>query len=115
MIQIFSPRAALAAALIFGAGGGAVHAGQTHGVCVENRTGQRMYFAAQSETGPRRTGWLSHGQRLCSPADRAQGGVVSVFTDPGALEGCSRLSGVDQTQTILQYANVDRCLWAEPG
>lgn len=89
------------------------NAADTHGVCVENKTSDTMYFVAQSKTGARKTAWLQSGQRLCSPTSSAQAGVVSVFAGRDVQEGCSRLAGVDQTETLLDYVNIDRCLWAD--
>lgn len=91
------------------------NAAAVHGVCVENKTSETMYFTAQSKTGQRTAAWLQSGQRLCSRASAASAGVVSVFAGPDVQEGCSRLAPVDRTETLLNYVNIDRCLWADPN
>ncbi|MBR9651827.1 hypothetical protein [Thalassovita aquimarina] len=41
--------------------------------------------------------------------------VVSVFSDAGQIEGCSRLARMDETVAVLRYGVFDRCAWALSG
>lgn len=86
--------------------------------CVENGTDARWFFAAEDRDGQRRTGWLDPAGTLCAGAPGAAGGgrgVVSAFPDAGHLEGCSRLVPGGGTETLLAYADFDRCRWSSHG
>ena len=81
------------------------------GACVTNGTEESYFFAAEATGGSRETATLAPGATLCSAAAAAQGGVVSVFESAEHLEGCSRLVPEAITETLLQYADFDRCRW----
>lgn len=102
-------RQAFAAAVIILAAGSA--AAQT-AVCVENASGHSYFFAAEAGDGSRVTGALAPGKRLCAEgAAPGARGVVSVFESAAHLEGCSRLTPAGQTETLIRYADFDRCEW----
>ncbi|SFU75026.1 hypothetical protein SAMN04488527_11417 [Aliiroseovarius crassostreae] len=74
--------------------------------CVTNATQQDHFFAVTPKGGVRLTGWLGPAEQLCSPhQDR---GILSVFESETVFGGCSRL----QSDTLLAYAEFDRCCWA---
>ena len=82
------------------------------GACVTNGAEESYFFAAEAANGRRETGTLAPGATLCSKAEQAQGGVVSVFETAEHLEGCSRLVASGAPETMLRYADFDRCLWS---
>ena len=79
-------------------------------VCVLNNADQAYFFAAETHGGARMVGMLAAGETLC--ASGAETGVVSVFEDKDALEGCSRLVAAGRTETFLKYVDFDRCFWS---
>lgn len=83
-------------------------------VCVTNGSEHAYLFAAEAGPGTRVTEVLAPGTMLCAgPAPAAlDRGVVSVFPEPDALEGCSRLVAPGDGETLLRYAAFDRCLWS---
>ncbi|UWP90159.1 hypothetical protein [Aliiroseovarius crassostreae] len=78
--------------------------------CVTNATQQDHFFAVTPKGGVRLTGWLGPAEQLCSP--HQDGGILSVFESETVLEGCSRLVGPNQSDTLVAYAEFDRCHWA---
>jgi hypothetical protein len=82
------------------------------GVCVSNGTDQALLFVAEAKGAPQRDAILQPGQTLCSGAGKDPGGVVRVFTDANATEGCSRLVSEGETETLMDYVDFDRCRWS---
>jgi hypothetical protein len=88
-------------------------------VCVRNATSEPFLFAAQAPGGARLLATLAPGEMLCSTgsgkgAGTGTGtgrGVVSVYAGADVLEGCSRLVAPGRIETLLRYADFDRCAW----
>ena len=85
---------------------------QTPGACVTNGAGESYFFVAEATGGIRETATLAPGATLCSASAAAEGGVVSVFETAEHLEGCSRLVANAEPETLLGYADFDRCRWS---
>jgi len=81
------------------------------GVCVTNGSEEAAFFVADPNDAPQIARMLEPGKTLCSGAGAAPGGVVRVFEQADALEGCARLVAEGQTETLLRYSDFDRCLW----
>ena len=81
-------------------------------VCVENGSEQGYFFVVEGRGGTeeRVAQSLAPTETLCVPG--AAGGVVSVFVNENAMEGCSRLVGPGETETLLDYSEFDRCRWS---
>jgi len=79
-------------------------------VCVANAAQKTHYFAAEGDSGVRRTATLEPGEKLCSPA--TTDGMVSAFKDSNAFEGCSRLVEAGQMERLRRYVSFDRCSWS---
>ncbi|RMH43984.1 MAG: hypothetical protein D6688_08450 [Alphaproteobacteria bacterium] len=110
------PCAALTrAALAFCLAAGGLFAASPAGaeVCVVNGSDERLLFVArEGETS--QTAELGPGERLCAsstPEDRGTASV-SVYRDADALEGCTRLARPGHDETLLSYADFDRCAWS---
>lgn len=82
------------------------------GACVTNGAEESYFFVAEATGGERTTATLAPGATLCATGDQAQGGVVSIFESAEHLEGCSRLVADAEPETLLRYADFDRCLWS---
>lgn len=80
-------------------------------VCVRNGSDQRLVFVAESSSGSRAVRWLAPGERLCAAG--LGGGHVGAFATLDAVEGCSRLARDGEVETLLAYADFDRCAWGE--
>ncbi len=81
-------------------------------ICVENGGDHTHLFTTETREGTRQTAMLGPGGRLCSGPTRAADGIVGVFETPDALEGCGRIIPVGTTETLLAYAEFDRCHWS---
>jgi len=83
-------------------------------VCVKNASGGTWFFVVDTLSGDRASATLSPGHSLCvsSPGAR-KGQDVSVFRDVDAMEGCSRLATAGQPESLLDYADFDRCRWVD--
>jgi len=79
------------------------------GVCVVNGSDESRLFAAETHGEDRVTGTLAPGESLCS--ESAGDGMVTVFEAPDHLEGCTRLVSAGGQDTLLKYADFDRCAW----
>lgn len=79
-------------------------------LCVENGAAEPYLFAVEMESGPRQTSVLAPGEDLCISGSEA--GVVSVFENADALEGCSRLVAAFTRETLMRYVDFDRCEWS---
>lgn len=82
------------------------------GVCVTNGTDQSALFVAEAKGATQISQQLAPGETLCSGVGTMPGGVVRVFEHADAIEGCSRLVPEGQTETLLRYADFDRCYWS---
>jgi len=84
----------------------------TSDLCVTNGSGEDLFFVAEATGGERQAKWLAAQETLCSGAEQATGGVVSVFVSEDHLEGCSRLVSAANSETLLEYVDFDRCRWS---
>ncbi len=82
------------------------------GVCVTNGTGHSAFFLADANGASQIDGTLPPGGTLCSGAGNSPGGGVRVFESAGAVEGCARLVPEGETETLIRYAEFDRCHWS---
>lgn len=82
-------------------------------VCVRNANTHAYLFAAEAPSGERKVAELAPGERLCAQgAGPGSTGVVSVFENYDAFEGCSRLVPVGKTEDMIKYVDFDRCFWS---
>ena len=84
---------------------------QAGAFCVINASETAYFFVAESNEGVRRAQELAPDGALCV-AEGDSGGVVSVFENENAMEGCSRLVTDGQIEQMLAYSEFDRCRWA---
>jgi len=82
------------------------------GVCVTNGTEYQAFFVATANGAEQVAQMLAPQATLCSGAGAQPGGVVRVFEYADALEGCSRLVAEGETETLIRYADFDRCHWS---
>ena len=81
-------------------------------LCVRNDSQRSYLFVVEAPGAERLVQDIPAGESLCANGATPGGtGVVSVFEDMEALEGCSRLVPVGQTEAMIQYADFDRCFW----
>jgi hypothetical protein len=83
-------------------------------LCVGNETTEALLFAVESKaSGERVVSELDPHGRLCidTPDDVSEG-VVSVFASLDAEEGCSRLVVGNESETLIDYSEFDRCEWS---
>ena len=81
-------------------------------LCVRNESQRAHLFAVDAPGAGRLLQELAPGERLCATgATVGATGVVSVFEDFDALEGCSRLVPVGQSESMRRYVDFDRCFW----
>lgn len=81
-------------------------------ICVVNGADAPYLFTAEARDGQRASATLAPGATLClSEANDHPGGVVAAFDGADQLEGCSRLVGSAGSDTLLIYADFDRCAW----
>jgi len=86
--------------------------GRAAEICVENATDVPRYFAVETRDGTRAASWLAASARLRLPESGGPGGTVAAFEGPDSLEGCSRLVGPGGSDSLLAFANFDRCHWS---
>ncbi len=84
-------------------------------ICIENAAGHAHLFTTETREGLRQTAMLTPGGRLCSGPTAAEDGIVGVFETPDALEGCARIIPAGTTETLIAYAEFDRCRWGGHG
>lgn len=84
-------------------------------ICVENAAAHSHLFTTETRDGTRQTAMLAPGGRLCSAPTDAKDGIIGVFETPDALEGCGRIIPAGTTETLLAYAEFDRCRWGLHG
>ena len=82
------------------------------GFCIVNGTDAPHFFATETREGARQLVNLAPGERLCAAETQADDGIVSVFEDLDAFEGCSRIIPVGTAEDMLDYAEFDRCRWS---
>lgn len=86
-------------------------AGPTAAACVENATSEDHYFTIESRIDKARIGaYLAPGAELCLPDTSSA--VFRAFASETSAEGCSRLSGPDGRDRLLQFLPPDNCRWA---
>lgn len=86
--------------------------GEAGTLCLRNDSGQSYLFAVEAPGAERRVQEVLAGESLCVTGAKAGAtGVVSVFEEMDALEGCSRLVPVGQTEAMIRYVDFDRCFW----
>ena len=78
--------------------------------CVINGSDHSYFFAVTQKNAPRLTKELPPNDRLCGA--KPTGATVSVYETADVLEGCSRLVNPGQSDTLITYAEFDRCRWA---
>ena len=87
---------------------------QSAPICVLNHTNLRLFLTVDSQQGQRIGDWTSAGGKLClDAAPEAFQGVVGVFSSDQSLEGCSRLTRLNQPETLLDFHEFDNCRWAD--
>ena len=82
------------------------------GVCVTNGTHEPAFFVADANGDAQQARVLAPGETLCDAGGDGTGGVVRVFEAADVFEGCSRLVAEGQTETLIRYADFDRCHWS---
>ena len=83
-------------------------------ICVENQSGKKMLFVVEAKDGKRALKTLDGSGNLCVPeATAGVGGIVGVFQDADALEGCSRLAKAGAAERLIAYEPFDNCSWAQ--
>ena len=83
-------------------------------ICVENQSGKKMLFVVEAKDGARVLKTLDGSGNLCVPeATAGAGGIVGVFQDADALEGCSRLAKAGTAERLIAYEPFDNCSWAQ--
>jgi len=82
-------------------------------VCVRNASDTPHVFAVEAPGAGRRVAELTPGGRLCArgaaPGTR---GVVWVFENLDALEGCARIVPAGSTEAMKKFVEFDRCFWS---
>lgn len=81
-------------------------------ICVRNANASPHLFGVEAEGAERKVSMLAPGETLCTEAASAEKGVVSVWENADAFEGCSRLVPVGQVEDMLKYVDFDRCYWS---
>lgn len=79
--------------------------------CVSNASDEELFFVTETREGARNYSNLAPSERLCSNTTQAKDGIVSVFQNENALEGCSRIISTGVSENMLIYAEFDRCAW----
>ncbi len=83
-----------------------------NGFCLRNQTADTLFIVVDSDSPERLAMDIPSGDSLCSDeTETPQSGFVGVFHSAESIEGCSRLSGPGQIETLLSYADFDRCAW----
>lgn len=83
-------------------------------ICVENQSGKKLLFVVEAKNGERVLKTLDGSGNLCAPeATTGAGGIVGVFQDADALEGCSRLAKAGTAERLIAYEPFDNCSWAQ--
>ena len=81
-------------------------------ICVRNANATPHLFGVEAEGAERKVSMLAPGETLCTEVPDAAKGVVSVWENAEAFEGCSRLVPVGQVEDMLKYVDFDRCFWS---
>jgi len=81
-------------------------------ICVVSGSDAPYLFPAEARDGQRASATLAPGAQVCvGEAPGHPGGLVAAFDGADQLEGCSRLVGPAGSDTLLIYADFDRCAW----
>ncbi|MEX3315371.1 hypothetical protein [Sulfitobacter sp. PS-8MA] len=81
-------------------------------LCLRNESERTHLFVVEAPGAGRLVQEIAPGESLCAAgAIPGATGVVSVFEGINALEGCSRLVPVGQSETMIEYVDFDRCFW----
>lgn len=83
--------------------------------CIANASEVAHVFTTETREGARRVQTLNAGETLCSEATAEQDGVIGVFESLDAIEGCARIVPRGKTETLIEYAEFDRCRWGSHG
>jgi len=83
--------------------------------CIANGTDATHVFVTETREGVRKVEQASPGAMLCSDTTSADDGIVSVFESFDALEGCARIIGRGTVESLIAYAEFDRCAWSSHG
>ncbi len=82
-------------------------------ICVENGSDRTFIFAAEAGKNTRLIEELGAGERLCVKSNSSVlSGVVSVYEEIDAMEGCSRIVPVGRLEIMFKFSDADRCLWS---
>jgi len=90
-------------------------AGMPSEICVTNTSDETYFFAVDTggaTASSRVTSELAPGESLCNADETGTNSFVSVFENANALEGCSRLVSAGNSESLVHYADFDRCQWA---
>jgi hypothetical protein len=112
MRHLFAPPALLALSAL------SAHAQPpVNGFCIENRDTRAAVFVVDAGAAYREVATLAPGARLCTPEfPTPTHGMVGVFYDENAMEGCSRLARAGAVHVLLKYNDFDNCKWLpDPG
>jgi len=103
----------IAALLVAGPVLGGEQGAAAESVCIVNGNHEAHVFVAEARGGERKMSRLAPGEELCAAgATERAGGVVSVFEDEDAFEGCSRVVEAGRTEVMKKYVDFDRCFWS---
>lgn len=83
--------------------------------CIANASDVAHVFTTETREGARRVKTLAVGETLCSEATAEQDGVIGVFESLNSVEGCARIVPRGETETLVEYAEFDRCRWGSHG
>lgn len=90
----------------------AAQEGDAGSLCLRNESEETHLFVVEAPGAERLVHDTPPGESLCvTGATPGSTGVVSVFEDIDAMEGCSRLVPVGQSEVLRRYVDFDRCFW----
>ncbi|MCF6344792.1 MAG: hypothetical protein L3J15_09025 [Devosiaceae bacterium] len=82
-------------------------------ICVENASDKLAVFAVQIGDEERAVKELAVGEKLCVKSIGSNyNGVVSVYEEIDAMEGCSRIVALGTLEKMFKFSEADRCLWS---
>ncbi|NNE88712.1 MAG: hypothetical protein HKN27_11600 [Silicimonas sp.] len=85
------------------------------GFCIANATDTSYIFITETRESVRQVEKIGPGGMLCASQTAAKDGIVSVFESLDALEGCARIIPRGVVETLIAYAEFDRCAWSSHG
>ena len=89
------------------------HQAADNQICIQNNFPKQLLLSVEVKGGARKIQTLGEAGILCIEGEKDSSGVVGVFENEDALEGCSRLAKAGKTQILLGYASFDNCKWAD--